>query len=173
MLHLEQSSNSKTEEHGKAYAERGVCEPGPARAYNLVEVHSEAQANYGCLQEECGQLLSVEVIWVGERHTVDQPGQECQRSRNEPTGSDDKADEEDIFGVHGELSLPVQQLEPSSDLRRPNTSRQRKTSLLLSNKCICGNFVTKIYSGWKLGVNISCNKHGRLAFIRVVLKKKV
>jgi len=47
-----------------------------------------------------------------------------------PLAATTKADEEDIFGVHGELSLPVQQLEPSSDLRRPNTSRQRKTSLL-------------------------------------------
>ncbi len=99
VLHLEQSSNCKTEEHGKAYAERGVCEPGPARAYNLVQVHSETQANYGCLQEECGQLLSIEVIRVGERHTVDQPGQECQRSRNEATSSDDKADKEDVLGV--------------------------------------------------------------------------
>ena len=151
MLHLEQSSNSKAEEHGEAYAERGVCEPGPARAYDLVQIHSEAQPNNGCLQEECGQLLSVEVIWVGERQTVDQPGQQCQRSRNEPTGSDDKADEKDVFGIHEDISLPVQQLEPSSEIRRPNTSKRRKTSLLLSNKCIRGNFVTEICSVWKLG----------------------
>src|ERR1019366_5884317 len=93
VLHLEQATNSETEEHGKAYAERGVEESGPTRPHDLVKIHYKAQSNDGCLQEERGELLSVEVIRVRERHAVDQPGQQCQRGRNEATSIADKADE--------------------------------------------------------------------------------
>jgi len=64
-----------------------------------VQVHAKAQANDGCLQEERGELLSIEVIRVRERHAVDQPGQQRQRGRNEATGCDDKTDEEDVLCV--------------------------------------------------------------------------
>ena len=70
-----------------------------------MQVHSEAQSNDGCLQEERGELLSVEVIRVRERHAVDQPGQQCQWGRDEATGSYDKADEEDVLGVRQAFSL--------------------------------------------------------------------
>lgn len=64
-----------------------------------MQIHSKPESNDRCLQEKCGQFLGVEVIGVGERHTVDQPGQQSQRGRNEATGSYDKANKEDILGV--------------------------------------------------------------------------
>ena len=43
----------------------------PARPHHLVQIHSKAQPNDGCLQKKRGELFGVEVIGVRERQTVD------------------------------------------------------------------------------------------------------
>ena len=79
-------AQSEAEEHRKRDAYRGINKSRAACVNDFLQIHSEAEADHGSLQQKLGEMFASDLFWILEmpsRNTVRAPGPaEEKRSRS-------------------------------------------------------------------------------------------
>lgn len=72
LVHPEKPPGEQAKRHGKSNTERGVNEAAASRTENLMQIHAEAESDYGSLQEIFGSCAAFRMKRVDEGKSVKQ-----------------------------------------------------------------------------------------------------